>query len=397
MISDVAKASRILVIDDDLVSVELVKRVLTHAGFHTVASTSDPTIASALMREVKPHVVILDLNMPEMDGFALLDALRDVATQIGCSIIMLTGESDQDVQVAALRLGASDFVTKPFVASVLVARIAGAAEMRELQRRLSDQNDRLQEAVAARTSRLQDALGVLTHAESELKRSLEHSERQSHARSEILSELAHGLRTPLTAICGFSDAMRRQQGGTLAPRFLEYSEAVHGAAAHMLHVVDGLLDLAAACSGEQLIDISEVNLGTLAAETVKILSLEAETAGIDLKLVVKPGLGEIRTDRTKLAQIVLNLAADALVLAPPRGQAMIEVGPAAQGGAYIKVAHVARGGDGPGLAQTRRYVDWLGGSLSVPPQPSSGTPLVVRLPAAAPTVLCASVLDEVGT
>src|SRR5229473_750067 len=129
MISDVARTSRVLVIDDDPQSVELVKRVLTRAGFNTVESTSEPSIALSLLREIEPHVVVLE-------------TLRDEADRVGSSIIMLTGAADHAVQVTALQRGASDFVTKPFEHPVLVARVAGAAEMRELQRRLRDQNDR---------------------------------------------------------------------------------------------------------------------------------------------------------------------------------------------------------------------------------------------------------------
>src|SRR6266851_6374641 len=122
MISDVARTSRVLVIDDDPQSVELVKRVLTRAGFNTVESTSEPSIALSLLREIEPHVVLLDINMPKIDGFAVLETLRDEADRVGSSIIMLTGAADHAVQVTALQRGASDFVTKPFEHPVLVAR-----------------------------------------------------------------------------------------------------------------------------------------------------------------------------------------------------------------------------------------------------------------------------------
>src|SRR5258708_19671544 len=89
MISAVARTSRVLVIDDDPQSVELVKRVLTRAGFNTVESTSEPSIALSLLREIEPHVVLLDINMPKIDGFAVLETLRDEADLVGSSIIIL--------------------------------------------------------------------------------------------------------------------------------------------------------------------------------------------------------------------------------------------------------------------------------------------------------------------
>jgi len=373
MLSDIAKSCSVLVIDDDLVAVELTKRVLTHAGFHTVASTNNPTLARTLMRDLKPHVVILDLNMPELDGFSVIESLRDDARRIGTSIIMVTGETDQDVQATALRQGASDFVTKPFVAAVLVARVAGAAEMRELQRQLSDRNARLQQAVSVRTSRLQDALGVLTRAESELKRSLD---------AETFAEFAHELRTPLTAVCGFADALRRQQGGTLPPPALELAEDIYGAATHVQRVVDGFFDLIAR-PGDATLDVAETDLAALAGESLKLLSPQAEAGGVDLRLDVKPGLASLRTDRTKLAQIVLDLGADTVTRTPSAGRAIIEIGPAADGGCYIIVVGDPAGANGPaadGHALTRRYVEALGGSFSIDPS----TAMIVRLPATPP-------------
>ncbi|HYM02137.1 MAG TPA: hybrid sensor histidine kinase/response regulator [Stellaceae bacterium] len=410
MISEIAGTCRILVIDDDPVTVEMVRRVLTRAGFSSIDSTSEPSIAVALLRETKPHVVLLDLNMPKMDGFAVLDLLNEEAKRVGCSIIMLTGETQRDVQVQALRRGASDFVTKPFEVQVLAARIANAAEMRELQRRQRDQNERLQEAVAVRTQRLQEALDVLSRAETELKRSLAQVEAQNHSRSEILAELAHELRTPLNAIGGFSDLMRRQEFGPLAPRYLDYCEDIHGATLHMLEVINGFLDLSKAASGEEPLVLSMVDVGTLVADSMKLLAQQAKAAGVDLKLVVKPGLEEVETDRTKLSQIILNMTSNAVKFTPRGGAVAVEVGPSPDGGAYIIVvrdtgigiaakdlpdvmrpfgqvrsAQAGRPkGTGLGMPLTRQYVEMLGGTLSVASRPGHGTEVTIRLPKFAP-------------
>jgi len=409
MISDVARTSRVLVIDDDPQSVELVKRVLTRAGFNTVESTSEPSIALSLLHEIEPHVVLLDINMPKIDGFAVLETLRDEADRVGSSIIMLTGAADHAVQVTALQRGASDFVTKPFEHPVLVARVAGAAEMRELQRRLRDQNDRLQEAVAARTARLQETLDILTRAEAELRRSLEHTEAQGRTRAEVVAELAHELRTPLSAICGFSDMMRRQQFGPIPPRYREYAEDIHSAGMHVLQVISGFLDVTKAEARQEPLAVSMVDIGTIVGDSVKLMAAEAEKTGVDLRLVVKPGIEEIQTDRAKLMQIVLNMTSNAVKFTPSGGSVTIEVGPDAAGGAYFIVirdtgvgidpsdlAEVTRSfgqtrsaggkpkGSGFGMPLTRQYVEMLGGALTVTSRPGQGTAVTIRLPKSLP-------------
>jgi two-component system cell cycle sensor histidine kinase PleC len=270
MDKDIIGRSRVLVIDDDPTSVELVKRVLTRAGFPAIESTSEPAIALSLLQQLEPHVVLLDLHMPQIDGFAVLDLLRAEAERVGSSLIMLTGDVGQDVQAEALRRGASDFVAKPFANAVLVARIAGAAEIRVLQRQLQSRNDHLQDEVAKRTRRLQDALDVLTRAEAELKRSLARSEEQSRSRGDVAARLAHELRTPLSAVCGFSEVMRRQEFGALPQRYLEYAEDIHAAALHALEVINGFLDLAKAQSGEETLTISRTNVAEVVEESVKL-------------------------------------------------------------------------------------------------------------------------------
>ncbi|MGO8919942.1 MAG: hybrid sensor histidine kinase/response regulator [Stellaceae bacterium] len=410
MHSDIIGSSRILVIDDDPTSVELVKRVLTRVGFPSVESTSEPTIALSLLRQVRPHVVLLDLHMPGIDGFAVLDLLREEALRVGCSIIMLTGDVGHEVQVEALKRGASDFVTKPFAASVLVARVAGAAEMRELQRRLRDHNDRLQEAVTARTQRLQAALDVLTHAETELKRALARSETESRSRADVIAQLAHELRTPLSAVCGFSEVMRSEQFGSLAPRYLDYAGDIHGAALHALEVINGFLDLAKAEAGQETLSISTVDIAEVIEESVKLLSQQAQAGGVSLKIAIKPGLGEIETDRTKLLQIVLNMTSNAVKFTPAGGTVTVEAAPDAEHGATIIIVrdtgigidakdmdevmrpfgqvHRAQSGrpkgTGLGMPLTRQYVELLGGSLSVMSRPGEGTTVTIRLPQRAP-------------
>ena len=410
MNSDIIGSSRVLVIDDEPTSVELVKRVLTRAGFHSVESTSEPAIALSLLRSIKPHVVLLDLHMPRVDGFAVLDLLRDEAQRVGSSIIMLTGDVGHDVQVEALKRGASDFVTKPFAASVLVARTAGAAEMRELQRRLRDNNGQLQEAVAARTRRLQAALDALTLAEGELKRALARSEEQSRSRAEIIAQLAHELRTPLSAVTGFSEVMRREQFGPLGPRYVDYAGDIHNAALHALDVINGFLDLAKAEAGRDTLSLSMVDVGGVIDETIKQLSRQAEAGGVTLKTVLKPGLQQVETDRTKLLQIVLNMTSNAVKFTPAGGTVTVEAGPDPEHGAYIVIvrdtgigidpkdmAKVMRPfgqvssaqtgrpkGTGLGMPLARQYAVMLGGSLSVSSRPGLGTVVTIRLPQRAP-------------
>jgi two-component system, cell cycle sensor histidine kinase PleC len=405
MSSDFNGNARVLVIDDDPVTVEMVKRVLTRAGFRSVETTREPDTALSLLRQIEPHVVLLDLHMPEIDGFAVLDLLRDEAQRVGSSIIMLTGDVSHEVQVATLRRGASDFVTKPFAGPVLVARVAGAAETRQLQRRLHTQNLHLQEEVDVRTARLREAIDVLTQAEAQMRRSLAHAEADSRQKTEMSAEIIHELRTPLTAVCGFAELMCSQTFGTLPLRYLEYAEDIYNAGAYALEIINGFLDLAKAEAGEERLVLSEVDVGSLVQGSVKLVSQLAQECGVELKVIVQPGLATVRTDRTNLQQIVLNMASNAVKFTPRGGAVSVEVGPSPDGGAYIVVvrdtgigidpddmsevmrpfgqvrkAQAGRPkGTGLGMPLTRKYVAMLGGTLSVESKPGCGTAVTIRL------------------
>ncbi|HTX92324.1 MAG TPA: response regulator transcription factor [Anaerolineales bacterium] len=110
---------RVLIIDDDKDLVTLLKIILRGAGFD-VASATDHSSALVQATEIRPHVILLDLMMPEVDGWATYQKLR---TLTSAPVIVVTASANQDDAVRSLEMGAQDFITKPFYNPELVARI----------------------------------------------------------------------------------------------------------------------------------------------------------------------------------------------------------------------------------------------------------------------------------
>src|SRR5258707_12852085 len=106
---------------------------------------------------------------------------------------------------------------------------------------------------------------------------------------------------------------------------------------HVVQVSSGLLDVSKAEARQEALAVSMVDIGTIVGDSVKLMAAEAEKTGVDLRLVVKPGIEEIQTDRAKLMQIVLNMTSNAVKFTPSGGSVTIEVGPDAAGGAYFIV------------------------------------------------------------
>jgi putative two-component system response regulator len=151
-------ASRILVVDDEEQNVRLLERILERAGFTDVRSTTDPFRVPALYAGFQPDLVLLDLHMPKRDGFGVLEDLAPyTAGEQYLPVLMLTGDPSVDAKVRALRIGAKEFLTKPFDVDEVLLRIRGLLETRGMYRSLAEQNAELERRVRERTHALEEA------------------------------------------------------------------------------------------------------------------------------------------------------------------------------------------------------------------------------------------------
>lgn len=150
--------ARILIVDDQEQNVTVLGRILKRAGYLKVESTSDPRRAIELCESRTPDLVLLDLHMPELDGFAVLEQLRRVAAADSyLPVLMLTGDGSAEVKLRALAAGATDFLAKPFDATEVILRIRNLLETRHLYRLLRVQNTHLEARVRERTEALESS------------------------------------------------------------------------------------------------------------------------------------------------------------------------------------------------------------------------------------------------
>jgi len=160
---------RILVVDDDAAIRDLVTSMLCHSGYecHAVPSGQD---ALAALQTVPAYALLLsDLAMDGMDGFALLDRVRKLDPQL--PVVMVTAVHDVSVALAAIRNGAYDYLLKPFERDQLLAAVRRALETRRLQHEVLAYKNKLETLVAARTELLQNAVADLQQAMVDLERS----------------------------------------------------------------------------------------------------------------------------------------------------------------------------------------------------------------------------------
>lgn len=187
MLDRIVKA-RIMIVDDQPANVKLLERLLTKEGFSDLASTTDPRKASDLFASYQPDLVVLDLQMPEVDGFAVMEQLKVHMAEEKSSylpILVVTADITSSTKRRALAAGAKDFVTKPFDRTEVMLRIRNLLEARFLHQDLSMQNTSLEGRVEERTRELRASIRKLQRAE----RDLHASQEETVQRLSIASEL----------------------------------------------------------------------------------------------------------------------------------------------------------------------------------------------------------------
>lgn len=159
MRDELLKQGKILIVDDLEANVRLLERILERAGYRNLTSTTDSRQALPLFEQFEPDVIILDLHMPHLDGFAVMEELcRQIPEGAYLPILVLTADETPEAKQRALSMGARDFLTKPFDHTEALLRIRNLIDTRFLHLRLQRQDEELEEKVRERTSALSDDL-----------------------------------------------------------------------------------------------------------------------------------------------------------------------------------------------------------------------------------------------
>jgi response regulator RpfG family c-di-GMP phosphodiesterase len=152
------ESAQILIVDDEPKNLDVLTRILHRAGYTNTFATTDPIEGLTLYTELDPDLLLLDLNMPGLDGIAVMQRLRQVTPRHGyLSVLVLTGDTSRRARRQALAMGAKDFLTKPFEIDEVLLRINNLLEARQLHREITGHNLMLEERVRERTAELEAA------------------------------------------------------------------------------------------------------------------------------------------------------------------------------------------------------------------------------------------------
>jgi CheY-like chemotaxis protein len=206
--SDILNAS-ILIVDDQAANVSLLERLLREAGYACVASTMNPRDVCALHRKNRYDLILLDLRMPGMDGFQVMEGLKTDAADGDLLILVITAQPGHKLR--ALQAGAKDFISKPFDLVDVKTRIHNMLEVRLLYKELENDNKMM----------------VV---------------RLEQAKSEFVSTASHGLRTPLDSIRAALDALASGAAGPLPDKARSFVEIAQNNCERLVGLINDLQD-----------------------------------------------------------------------------------------------------------------------------------------------------------
>jgi len=223
--------ARILIVDDQATNVSLLEQVLGEAGYICIASTMNPHEVCALHRTNSYDLILLDLQMPGMDGFQVMEGLKTSESDAYLPVLVITAQSGHSLR--ALQAGAKDFVSKPFDLVEVKTRIHNMLEVRLLYRKLENYSKELEQTVRERTAELRESEAryrSLTELASDWYWEQDEHGNFTKVSGPVLEML--GLRVPTLAgdasdvhVAGWNEAERAVLQATIAARqpFLDFA------------------------------------------------------------------------------------------------------------------------------------------------------------------------------
>jgi signal transduction histidine kinase len=300
----------ILLVDDQPAKLLSYEAILGVLGENLLPATSGKEALERLLRH-DIAVVLIDVCMPDMDGFELASMIRNHPRFQRTAIILVSSVMVEDVdRLRGYDSGAVDYVSVPVVPAILRAKVAIFAELFRKTEELRLLNQELERRVAQRTAEIEALLKNTEQARRE-------AEEANRLKDEFLAILSHELRTPLNAITGWAHML--SAGGLDSATQVKAVESINRNALLQKRLIGDLLDVSRIVSGRLRLDVTAVEIASVIQGALDGVRPAAEAKGIQLDAFVENDIGTLAGDPARLQQVASNLLSNAIKFAPVKG------------------------------------------------------------------------------
>ena len=297
----------ILVVDDTPANLQMLADILKLRGYRARPVPSG-RLALMAAKADPPDLILLDVNMPEMDGYEVCAELKRDPSLAAIPVIFISAYGETVDKMRAFSAGGLDYITKPFHVEEVEARIAVHLQLRRQQR--------------------------------ELESSLAKQRELEAMRDTMVHMIVHDLRAPLTAVFNYLDLVREQEAGFISPESIQNLDLAMKASRWMVQMVGVLLDASKIESGQMVLRLVDCDVGEVIAEAIDAIRSLADEKNVLYEAV------RVRAcvDRDAIARVVQNLVTNAVKLTPPGGDVQVSLQTTAS------ALRIAVSDHGPGIA-----------------------------------------------
>ncbi|MGE0085059.1 MAG: response regulator [Desulfococcaceae bacterium] len=285
----------IMIVDDNPQNLHVLEKLLKENSYNVRPALSG-TAALNAMKSIRPDLILLDIRMPDPDGYEVCRRIRADESIRDIPVIFISALDAVEDKIKGFEAGGLDYITKPFQKEEVLARVRTHLTLKKAEDVLKRSNEELERLVSLRTA--------------ELAKEKEKAELANKARTEFLSNVSHEIRTPLNAIIGFSTLL----GETVADeKQKELLAIITSAGNSLLLIINDILDLARIEAGKMDIRSAPINLHNVFMQIEKIFAPGAAGKKLDMTFSVSEKvMKKIFMDEVRLRQCLFNIVGNAV-------------------------------------------------------------------------------------